>query len=165
MKKDKKMTIAEKVVLTAISFAAITFLLRTWDPDFFRYFHMVPMQEVSFLRNAWQTAWLSFQIIVYFAWGISLLWLVIFMIVALVVLAIAIITFILDIPIAIYNLFTWITPLPRLEISIFEIYSDFVEDINFEIFGYTIEGISMAMISVFFTTSIFFILPLVTLFW
>ena len=158
------MTTTEKVVLTSLIIATVTFLLRMWDPAFFRWFHMVPMQEVSFLRNVWQTAWLVFQVVIYLAWAVSLLWMVMFMIVALVALVFFIITFILDIPIAIYNLLTWISPLPRLEISIFEIYCDFVENIDFEVFGCPIEEISMSMLSIFFTTTIFFIFPSVMLF-
>lgn len=163
--RKKEMTIAEKVVLTAMAIAAITYLLRMWDPAFFRWFHMVPMQEVSFLRNIWQATWLTFQVIVYLVWIISALWILIFMVVSFIAIIILIITFIFDLIIAIYNLTTRIIPLPRLEISICGIYSEFIEDISYkvleyEVFGNAIEEITPIMIAICFAVSIFFIIPL-----
>ena len=131
MKKEKKkeMTTIEKVVLTAICVAIIAFLLRMWDPVFFRWFHMKPMQEVSFLQNIWQTVWLSFQIIVYIVWGFSLLWLVFTLIGVFLAFVIGAITIIIDILIAVWNLITWVTPLPHVEMSITRVTFEYIGDI------------------------------------
>ena len=125
----KEMTSIEKVVLTAICVAIIAFLLRMWDPVFFHWFHMRPMQEVSFLRNIWQAVWLSFQIIVYITWSFSLLWLLFVLVGAFLAFVIGAITIIIDILIAIWNLVTWVTSLPHVETSITKVTFEYIGDI------------------------------------
>lgn len=169
-KNKKEMTIAEKLVLIAIAISTITFLLRMWDPAFFHWFHMRPMQEVSFLRNIWQTVWLTFQIIIYLVWITSVLWLLIFLVAFVIAMAIEIVAVIFDIIFAIYNLLTWIIPFQRMKISIIEICSEFLEDIlykvsEFELLGNKVENITPVMIGIAFVSSMFFVIPLtVTLF-
>lgn len=125
----KEMTSIEKTVLIVICVTAISFLLRMWDPAFFHWFHMKPMQEVSFLRNIWQTVWLLFQVIVYIVWSISLLWMMANLIYGVFALIIGTITGIIDILIAIWNLITWVTPLPHVEMSITIVTFDYIGDI------------------------------------
>lgn len=125
----KEMTIIEKVVLIAICIATAAFLLRMWDPAFFHWFHMKPMQEVSFLRNIWQTLWLSFQIIVYIVWSAAVLWMMANLIYGAFALIIGTITGIIDILIAVWNLITWVTPLPHVEMSITRVTFEYIGDI------------------------------------
>ena len=164
-KNKGKMTIAEKLALIAIAISTITFLLRMWDPEFLYWFHIKPMQEVSFLRNIWQTVWLFFQILIYIVWIASVLWLLIFFVAFVIAMAIEIVAVIFDIIFAIYNLLTWIIQLPRIKISIVKICSNFFEDIlykesDYEVFGNTLDNVTLAMTSICFVTSMFFVIPL-----
>ena len=123
----EEMSTTEKVVLTAICSAALAFLLRVWDPAFFRYFHIVSMQEVSFLRNVWQTAWLVFQIAAYLVWGISSLYLIMYLVISLIIIGIGIIAFLPDILISIWNIMSHIIPIPYVETRIAKRYFRFIE--------------------------------------
>ena len=164
-KEKKEISSTEKVVFIAICVAIVAFLLRMWNPDFFRWFHIKSMQDVSFLRNIWQTIWLTFQIAVYLIWSVSLLWMGSILISAFISFIIGTITGVLDIIIAIWNLITWVLPLPRVEISISKSTFGYIEVIMYKKFGEDLFDIFPMMFTISVLSTIISLLLLSPFFW
>ncbi len=128
MKTKKNLTVIEKAVLLTITLLVATFLLRKWDPAFLSWFHVSSMKDETFFMNVIQTVWFMLQFSLYFVWGLTMLFIVLCLAVAIPILSFGVVTLIPDIIISVWNLMSRIIPIQYIEIAVTESYFEFLED-------------------------------------